>query len=141
MSAKMINRISSFPVIVVILLCFAITAVAKTDWQVRQEFKLEQAPIDLLVSSKNKWIYILTGNGQILIYTTRGQLKDTINVGPDVDHIKAGPRDDMLFLLSGEDKTVRAITIDFTEEITTQGSPARGPADAPVTIAVFNDFQ
>jgi hypothetical protein len=116
-------------------------ALAKTDWQVRQKIQLEQAPIDMLVSSRNKWIYILTSDGQILIYSARGQLKDSINVGPDIDQIKSGPREDMLFLLSRENKSVQIITIDFTEEINIGGSPAKGPLDAPVTVAVFNDFQ
>lgn len=135
------RRVGNF--MVIIITCFGLTmpVLAKTDWQVRQKLQLEQAPIDMLVSSNNKWIYILTSGGQIVIYSTRGQLKDTINVGLDIDQIKAGPRDDMLFLLSRERKTVQVITIDFTEKITTRGSPAKGPADAPVTVAVFSDFQ
>lgn len=135
------RRVSNF--MVVIIACFGLTmpVLAKTDWQVRQKFQLEQAPVDMLVSAKNKWIYILTNDGQIVIYSARGQLKDTINVGPDIDQIKAGPREDMLYLLSRESKTVQVITIEFTEEISTQGSPIKGPVDAPVTVAVFSDFQ
>ena len=135
------SRISNF--MVIIIACFGLTmpVLAKTDWQVRQKFQLDQAPVDMLVSSDNKWIYILTSDGQIVIYSARGQLKDTINVGPDIDQIKAGPREDMLYLLSRESKTVQVITIEFTEEISTQGSPIKGPVDAPVTVAVFSDFQ
>lgn len=135
------RRVSSF--MVIIITCFGLTmpVLAKTDWQVRQKFQLDQAPIDMLVSSDNKWIYILTSDGQIVIYSARGQLKDTINVGPDIDQIKAGPREDILFLLSRASKTVQVITIDFTEEISTLGSPVKGPVDAPVTVAVFSDFQ
>jgi hypothetical protein len=135
------RRVSKLMVIFIMCVGLAIPALAKTDYQVRQKIQLEQSPIDLLVSSNNKWIYILNSEGQIVIYTTRGQLRDTIDVGPDVDQIKAGPRDDMLFLLSRESKLVQVITIDFTEEITIQGSPIKGPADAPVTVAVFSDFQ
>ena len=135
------RRVSNF--MVIIITCFGLTmpVLAKTDWQVRQKFQLDQAPIDMLVSSDNKWIYILTSDGQIVIYSARGQLKDTINVGPDIDQIKAGPREDMLFLLNRASKTVQVITVDFTEEISTLGSPVKGPADAPVTVAVFSDFQ
>ena len=135
------RRVSKLMVIFITCLGLTIPALAKTDYQVRQKLQLEQAPIDLLVSSNNKWIYILNSEGQIIIYTTRGQIRDTIDVGPDVDQIKAGSRDDMLFLLSRESKSVQVITIDFTEEITIQGSPVKGPADAPVTVAVFSDFQ
>ena len=137
----MYRRISNLMVIIIISFCLTLPALAKTDWQVRQKVQLEQAPIDMLVSSSSKWIYILTSEGQILIYAASGQLKDTISVGPDVDQIKAGPRDDMLFLLSRKNKSMQVITIEFTEEITTQGSPTKGPADAAVTIAVFSDFQ
>ena len=135
------TTVSTFMVIIITCFCLTMPALAKTDWQVRQKIQLEQSPTDMLVSSNNKWIYILTSDGQIVIYSTRGQLKDSIDVGPDVNQIKAGPRDDMLFLLSRENKTVQIITIDFTEEISTSGSPAKGPAEAPVTVAVFSDFQ
>ena len=135
------KRVNKLMVIFIMCVGLAIPALAKTDYQVRQKIQLEQSPIDLLVSSNNKWIYILNSEGQIIIYTTRGQLRDTIDVGPDVDQIKAGPRDDMLFLLSRESKSIQVITVDFTEEITIQGSPIKGPADAPVTVAVFSDFQ
>ena len=135
------NKISSFIVIFVWSFCMIASVIAKTDWQVRQNIQLEQAPIDMLISSNNQWIYILTGEGKILIYAARGNLKDSIDVGPAVDQRKAGPRDDMLFLLSRKNKSVQVITIDFTEEINTQGSPSKGPADAPITVAVFSDFQ
>ena len=135
------RRVTNFLVIMITCLGLTMPVLAKTDWQVRQKLQLEQAPVDMLVSSNNKWIYILTSDGQILIYATRGQLKDSIRVGPDVDQIKSGPRDDMLFLLSRESKSVQIITIDFTEDITTRGSPVKGPRDAPVTVAVFSDFQ
>ena len=135
------NKISSFIVIIVWSFCITTSVMAKTDWQVRQNLQLEQAPIDMLVTSNNKWVYILTSEGKIVIYGAQGNLKDTIDVGPGVDQIKAGPRDDVLFLLSRKNKSVQVITIDFTEEINTQGSPSKGPADAPVTVAVFSDFQ
>ena len=135
------RRLGNFLVVITICLGLTMPALAKTDWQVRQKFQLDQAPIDMLVSSNNKWIYILTSDGQIVIYSARGQLKDTINVGPEIDQIKAGPREDMLFLLSRESKSVQVISIDFTENIATRGSPTKGPPDAPVTVAVFSDFQ
>ena len=137
----MYNRICSYVLITLTSLCLTMPAVDKTDWRVSQRVQLEQPPIDLQVSSNKKWIYVLTSDSKILIYTARGQLKDTIMVEPDIDQIKAGSRDDMLFLLSRKSKTFQAITIDFVEEINTRGSPVKGPTDAPVTIAVFSDFQ
>ena len=135
------RRLGNFMVVITTCLVLTMPALAKTDWQVRQKLQFDQAPIDMLVSSNNEWIYVLTDDGQILIYDARSRLKDSIQVGPHVDQIKAGPRDDMLFLLSRESKSVQVISIDFTENITTRGSPTKGPPDAPVTVAVFSDFQ
>ena len=135
------RRLGNFLVAITMCLGLTMPAIGKTDWQVRQNLQLDHTPIDMLVSSNNKWIYILDDDGQILIYTARGRLKDSIQVGPHINQIKAGPRDDMLFLLSRESKSVQVISIDFTENITTQGSPTKGPLDAPVTVAVFSDFQ
>ena len=50
------RRVSKLMVIVITCLGLTIPALAKTDYQVRQKIQLEQAPIDLLVSSNNKWI-------------------------------------------------------------------------------------
>ena len=135
------SKISIFMVIIILCLYLTMPALAKTEYQIRQKLQLEHEPIDMLVSSNNKWIYILNAEGQIIIYRTSGQLRDTIDIGPDIDQIKSGPRDDMLFLLSRKSKSVQVITIEFTEKITTQGSPFKGPAEAPVTVAVFTDFQ
>ena len=135
------RRLGNFLVVITMSLGLTMPALAKTDWQVRQKLQLDQTPIDMLVSSNNKWIYILTDDGQILIYAAGGRLKDSIQVGTHVDQIKAGPRDDILFLLSRESKSVQVISIDFTENIATRGSPTKGPLDAPVTVAVFSDFQ
>ena len=135
------NRYCSLMTIMVLTVCLTIPALAKTDFQVHQNVQLDQAPVDMLVTSNNKWIYVLNDQGQIAIYSTRGQLRDTIDVGSDIDQIKAGPRDDVLFLLSRKNKTVQIITVEFTENIAIEGSPYKGPADAPVVVSVFSDFQ
>ena len=69
------------------------------------------------------------------------QLKEKINVGSQVDQIKVGPREDLLLLTSKQNKTVQILTLDFITPVNVAGSPFKGPADAPVMIAVFNDFE
>jgi hypothetical protein len=67
--------------------------------------------------------------------------RDTIAVGDSVDTIKAGPREDILFLSSRKDSTVQLITLEFIQNIDVSQSPFKGQADAPIAIAVFSDFQ
>lgn len=114
---------------------------AETDWQVLQTLKLDTKPMDILMAADNRWIYILDDQGRVLIYGTNGRLKDTIAVGRGVDEIKAGPRDDLLFLLNRNAGTIQLASVNVREAIDTQYAPIKGPVDAPVTIAVFSDFQ
>ena len=116
-------------------------SLATVEWDVRQTLKIEKRPRDAVVSVNGKWIYVLTDGGEILIYAPNGRLRDRISVGDSIDGIKAGPREDTLLLTSRKDSTIQIITLDFIYNINVEGSPFKGPADAPVVIATFNDFQ
>lgn len=110
-------------------------------WHVANTLEVGAAPIDMQVDVKGRYWYVLTNNGELLIYENNGKFKDRIKVGNDVKRIQAGPREDVLFLLSDKDNTVREITIAFVEKINIKDAPFKGPADAPVTVVVFSDFQ
>ena len=69
------------------------------------------------------------------------ELKDKISVGSHVDGLKVGPEEDILLLTSRKNKTVQILLLDFIQDIDISNSPFKGPADAPVEIAVFSDFQ
>jgi hypothetical protein len=114
---------------------------ATVDWDILQTLKIEKNPRDVLMSIDGKWIYVLTDDGELLIYAPTGKLLDRISVGKTVDGIKAGPREGILLLTSRKDATVQIITLDFIKTINVEGSPFKGPADAPVVMVVFNDFQ
>lgn len=58
-----------------------------------------------------------------------------------MDQIRVAPKGDSLFLNSRENKTIQIVNLDFVVDIDVAGSPFKGREDAPVTIAVFNDFQ
>ena len=116
-------------------------AQAKTRWEVFQNLKLPYSPVDLQVSADGGWLYVLSNKGDLMIYSSSGQLKDTIAVGPGVDRIKVGPQEGVLFLLDSKENTLQVVGISVVEDIDIKGSPVKGPSSAPVTIAVFSDFQ
>ncbi len=114
---------------------------ARTEWQTYQTLHLENQPLDMQVDSRARRIYVLNDAGEILVYGFNGRMKGKLEVGTDVVRIKPGPGDGMLYLLRKEDKSIQSISIRVQEEIDVSGSPFKGDKDAPVTIAVFSDFQ
>ena len=131
-------------VITVLIVLGSITmshAAASVEWNVQKTLQLESAPIDLAVSPDGKQIFVLNDLGQILIYSSAGSFLDKIDVGNQFDHIKVSPKGDHLILNSRKKKSVQVITLDFIQNVNISGSPFKGSEDAPVVIAVFDDFE
>ena len=103
--------------------------------------QLDKTPIDVAVTPDGRRIFVLTDQGEIVIYSSAGKIEAKIDVGKHVDQLKLGPRGDSLILSSGKKKTVEIITIDFIQKINVSGSPYKGPEDAAVVVAVFDDFE
>ncbi len=114
---------------------------ANLEWKVQQQWQLPESPVDIVHSLDGKYVFILTENHKVLIYTAQGKLEGTIPVDEGVNAIDIAPRAELLFLIDSNKKSFSTLSIDFVRDINTAGSPTRGPADAPVTIALFTDFE
>jgi hypothetical protein len=135
------TRLVVFLLIPVILLTLCPPSSALVDWDVKKTLKIEKTPVDVAVSLNGRWVFVLTAQGSILIYSGDGRLEDEITVGNHVDGIKVGPEQDILLLTSRQNKTVEILVLDFIQNLDVSNSPFKGPADAVVTVAVFSDFQ
>ena len=131
-----ILSLSLLIVTAVVAPCFA-----AVEWSVQKKLQLEAPPVDVAVSLNDKWVFVLNDRGEVLVFSSDGGLKEKIPVGKHIDQIKVGPRDNLLYLSSRKKKTVEIVELDFIQNINTAGSPFKGPADAPVVIAVFTDFE
>ncbi len=116
-------------------------ALAEVQWQINNTFSLKETPLDTAASANGKWFFILTETGKINIYLPDGTLRDTIDVGTHVDTIRTGSNENIIYLQSKEKKAVEVLHLDFIHNFDLTGSPVKGPADAPVTIVEFSDFQ
>lgn len=114
---------------------------SKMDWNVIKTLAIKDEPIDLAFSTSRNQIYVLTSAGELLIYGTDGSLMETITIGSGFDQLRHIQGSDILFLSSRRDKSVQIIELEYVQNIDLSGSPTKGPADAPVGIAVFTDFQ
>jgi hypothetical protein len=114
---------------------------AEIDWEVLKTLELSGRPVDIAVAPNGSRIFILTDDGQLQIYNVEGKLMGQMPVGPDIDRINTMQRDDIVFLSSSKDKSVQIVMVDFIRQINVSGSPYMGAANAPVTVAVFSDFE
>lgn len=131
------------PLAIVIAL-FSISSLSASDaieWNILKTLKLEAAPIDVAVSADGRRIFVLTDQGKIIVYSASAEEEASIDVGAHVDKIQVGPRGDIIFSNSRKNKTVQIFAVDFIQNINVSDSPFKGPADAPIVIAVFDDFQ
>jgi predicted DsbA family dithiol-disulfide isomerase len=124
-----------------IVLVVSSSSYAEVEMTIARTLTLEETPVDTALSVGGKYIFVLTKTGKVLAYTLDGKLSGTVAVDKSVDSIKAGPREEILFLVSSEKKTVQLSVLEFVYEINVIGSPFKGAANAPVTIALFTDFQ
>jgi hypothetical protein len=135
------NILDRIVLIFIIAFTFFTPAHANVEWDIIKTYKIEGAPLDVEISVDGKWVFILTEQSEILIYSQDGTLNGRIPVENSIDGIMPSPREDILFLSSRKDKTVQIIAFDFIREINITDSPYKGPSDAAVVIAVFSDFQ
>ena len=111
------------------------------EWSVETELELDALPLDVAPSTDGEWIFILVP-GEIQVFSqAEGKITTRIPVDKTFDRISFSPKQQALVLSSGAGKKVRVLKLETVYQIETSGLPFKGPENAPVTIAVFSDFQ
>jgi sugar lactone lactonase YvrE len=124
-----------------LLFCFNTLAQAEVEKGASKTLKLDAKPIDMTVSADGKYTFILAEGGKILIFDKGGELKDTLTVSNSVVSIGTSPSGDFLLLADSKANTLEVLKISFIVDIDISGLPFKGPAAAPVVVAVFSDYQ
>jgi len=111
------------------------------EWSLLQKMELPGEPLDVAVSQDGRWFFVLTP-GQVLVYQA-GAMEPMARmaVGKEFDMVTHSPAHDALVLSSRSAKTIEIMRLEFIQEVATEGLPFKGPEKAPVTIAVFDDYQ
>ena len=131
----------SLIVIFVVSLGFLSTAAAELEWTFRKQVPLTSAPLDNAISADGQSLYMLSA-GEIVVYSlSRNKAINTIPLDREYDNIAVSPKGISLIVTSSADKSLKIIDLEFIYNIDISDLPLKGPADAPVTIAVFSDYQ
>ena len=138
---KRVFRFMSLIAFFVVSVGFATSASAELEWTFREQVPLTAAPLDNAVSADGQLLFMLSA-GEIAVYSlTQSKTINTIPIDKDYDRISVSPRGNSLIVTSSAGKSLKIIDLEFVYQIDTSGLPLKGPADAPVTIAVFSDYQ
>ena len=130
-----------------IALCLIITVLltgvcnAAVYHNVKKRLKLESTPIDIKMSRGGRWLYVLTKEGDLRVYSYQGNFLGMFKVGKSFDQIEPGTTDEEVYLKSKKKKTIQVINVTIRHAIDTKNSPFKGRADAPVTIVEYTDFE
>ncbi len=116
-------------------------SLGKVEMGPQKTVPLSRTPLDIAASADGKRIFVLQEGGGVQIYSVSGELEDELQVDAGSDRIAVSPQGNLMFWSNGGEKSLTLATLDYVREISTAGSPYKGPADAPVEVAVFSDFQ
>lgn len=113
----------------------------KLEWQVRSNWQVEGKPADIVHSLDGKMVFILDAEHRVLVYDNKGQLQGRIPVGEGVTAIDIAPKGEALYLIDDKENSFTSLSLSYVYDIDITGSPFKGNANAPVTMAIFTDFE
>ena len=114
---------------------------AEVESTVTEQMNLDAEPLDVASSADGKLIFVLVP-GEVLVYTiSKNKVTNHIAVDTVFNRLGYTARTNTLVLTSSSAKTLKIIKLEWIYSMDVSGLPFRGLADAPVTIAVFSDYQ
>lgn len=113
----------------------------KLEWEVVRKFNMTDKPVDIAHSLDGKYAFVLTEQHVVTVYDQAGILQGNIPVEQGVNAIAIDPRGQYLYLSDSSNNTYYTLALDFVLKINTANAPTKGDMKAPVTVAVFSDFQ
>ena len=111
------------------------------DWTIVKQIDLEAPPVDVAISEDGELIFMLTVNEIVVYSSSKNMIEKRIPLDKEFDRINYSGKNNTVVLTGSDSKTLRLIRLDQIYDIDISGLPLNGPANAPVTIAVFYDYQ
>lgn len=113
----------------------------RVEWKVQQSWITSGKALDMVNSLDGRFTFILTDKQQVQVYDNQGQLQGSIPVESGVSNIDISPQGELLYLVDNAKQTFSSVAVSFVVDIDIAGAPIKGPADAPVTMTLFTDFE
>ncbi|WP_020678179.1 DsbA family protein [Geopsychrobacter electrodiphilus] len=102
--------------------------------------QLDATPKQVTSTVDGRRMYVLTQDNNLLVYTLGGELQGQLSVDPAIDRITPLGPQHLLLQKTAKKQAVIAI-VEVSQPIDISNAPVLGDESAPVTLAVFDDFE
>lgn len=117
------------------------SAFAGWEWRDLTTLNFNEPVLDVSEFPDGKLLFILTPK-EVLMYSIPGKkVAERIPLDRSYDRLIHSPKNNTLVLTSESEKTVKIIQLGIVFKINTSDLPFLGTKNAPVTLAVFSDYQ
>jgi hypothetical protein len=122
-------------------LLFTSSIYGNVDLTTVRQRNLDVQPRDVASSEDGSMIFILAP-GELIIYSSKNdKIVSRSAIDTSYDKITYSGQNNTLILTSRSSKLLKIIHVEQIYEISLSSLPLKGAIDAPVTIAVFDDYQ
>lgn len=134
------------PIILGVVLIFGLCYVpsvmsAHVEWTIGEKLNIKAPPEDMCASVDGKWLYILSA-GEVAVYSFADEkIVNRIAIDKGFDKMICIKEKNALVVTSRSGNMVQIIQLEEVYQFDTSGLPFQGSKRAPVTIAVFSDYQ
>ena len=113
----------------------------RVEWKIQQTWPIAGKTLAMVNSLDGKFVFLLNDKQQVQVFNSQGQLQGNIPVEEGVSTIDISPQGELLYLINNNTQSFTSVAVSFIVEVDISGAPFKGPADAPVTITLFTDFE
>jgi protein-disulfide isomerase len=111
------------------------------DWTSVGQIKLDSPPLDVESTPDGDLIFVLVP-GKVVVYEESANRQlNQILVDQSYNRLTYSAESERLVLTSSVTNELKIIQIDRVYDISVEDSPFLGPENAPITIAVFDDYE
>lgn len=135
----MVKTCARSGVVLLLMLALAVPALAALQVEGTQAVRLPKVVLDMAATADGAKLFVLLKGGELQVLSPTGELIERLTVAAEAERLAVSPEGDRLYLAVGQE--LRIVELVSQQELPVLNSPTRGPANAPVTLTVFSDFQ
>ena len=111
------------------------------NWTMLRQFELNGKPLGIAASADGKLFFVLTP-GEVAVYSNFAEKPfKQISIDVGFNRMLYSEKTSSLILTNATTHAMNILEIDLIQHISIEGSPFKGPENAPVILTVFDDYQ